>query len=164
MPPMTVRPEDLRQHLDRVLSDETTLLTELEQVLAREADVVRGDDPKAIENIGAARHHCIDSLMRLDAERTTACRMLSLGSGPEGLERLLSWCDQGQGLRRLWLSNLEIARRCKDLNDRNGAVVKLKLGQVRDRLATMRGSSAAPIYGRHGLPYEGIARRELAQA
>jgi len=59
---------------------------------------------------------------------------------------------------------LQIARRCKELNERNGAVVTLKLGQVRQRLATMRGSTAAPVYGRQGLPYEGVARRELAQA
>jgi flagella synthesis protein FlgN len=161
---MSIRPEDLRQHLERVLVDESGLLTELEQVLTREADVVGGDDPNAIENIGAARHHCIESLMRLDAERVTACRMLSFGTGPDAIERLLSSCDHDRTLRRRWQENLQIARRCKELNERNGAVVTLKLGQVRQRLATMRGSSAAPAYGRHGLPYEGIARRELAQA
>ena len=161
---MSIRPEDIHQHLERILNDESRLLKELEQVLAREADVVRGDDPTAIENIGSARHHCIDSLMRLDSERTALCRMLSLGSGPDSLERLLNWCDRDQTLRSLWQSNLQIARRCKELNERNGAVVTLKLGQVRQRLATMRGSSVAPVYGRQGLPYEGIARRELAQA
>ncbi len=164
MSPMTIRPEDLSQLLGRILTDESRLLSELEQVLSREADVVRGDDPRAIENIGAARHHCIDSLMRLDAERTAACRMLSLGNGPDGLHRLLAWCDHDQTLRQRWEANLQIARRCKELNERNGAVVTLKLGQVRQRLATIRGSSAAPAYGRQGLPYEGIARRELAQA
>jgi len=161
---MSIRPEDLRQLLRRVLEDESGLLSQLEQVLAREADVVRGDDPHSIENIGAARHHCIDSLMRLDAERTSACRMLSFGVGPDGIDRLLAWCDPDRTLRGRWESNLQIARRCKDLNERNGAVVTLKLGQVRQRLATMRGSNAAPVYGRHGVPYEGIARRELAQA
>jgi flagella synthesis protein FlgN len=161
---MSIRPEDLRQHLERVLVDESGLLTELEQVLTREADVVGGDDPNAIENIGAARHHCIESLMRLDAERTSACRMLSFGTGPEAIERLLASCDHDQALRRHWQGNLQLARRCKELNERNGAVVTLKLGQVRQRLATIRGSSAGPVYGRHGLPYGGIARRELAQA
>jgi flagella synthesis protein FlgN len=161
---MSIRPEDLRQHLARVLRDESTLLAELEQALIREGDVVRGDDAKAIEGIGAARHHCVESLLRLDAERVAACRMLSFGSGPDAIERLLTSCDHDQALRRHWQDNLKIARRCKELNERNGAVVTLKLGQVRQRLATMRGSSAAPVYGRHGVPYEGIARRELAQA
>ena len=161
---MSIRPEDLRQHLARVLRDESGLLAELEQVLTREGAIVRSDDTKAIENIGAARHHCIDSLMRLDAERVAACRMLSFGTGPDAMERLLASCDHDQALRRHWQANLQVARRCRELNDTNGAVVTLKLGQVRQRLATMRGSSAAPVYGRQGVPYEGLARRELGLA
>lgn len=161
---MSVQPEAIRQHLDRILTEEAALLAELEQVLTREADAVRGDDPNAIENIGGARHHCIDALMRLDAERVGACRMLSLGSGPSAIERLLAWCDSNEALRRRWQANLAVTRRCKDLNDRNGAIVTLKLEHVRQRLAAMRGSTAGPVYGRQGLPYQGIARRELAQA
>jgi flagellar biosynthesis/type III secretory pathway chaperone len=80
------------------------------------------------------------------------------------MERLLASCDHDQTLRRHWQDNLQVARRCRELNDTNGAVVTLKLGQVRQRLATMRGSSAAPVYGRQGVPYEGLARRELGLA
>jgi flagellar biosynthesis/type III secretory pathway chaperone len=161
---MSVQPDVIRQHIDRILGEEAVLLAELEQVLTREAVAVRGDDAAAIENIGGARHQCIDSLMRLDGERASACRMLSLGTGPEAIDRLLSWCDPDQSLRRRWQSNLAITRRCKELNDRNGAIVTLKLEHVRQRLAAMRGSTAGPVYGRQGLPYQSIAGRELGQA
>ena len=89
--------------------------------------------------------------------------MLSFGSGREGFERLLAWCDPGQDLRQLWHSNLQLARRCKELNDRNGAVVTLKLGQVQQLLATLRGGGP-DVYGRQGARFEGFARRELGQA
>jgi flagellar biosynthesis protein FlgN len=160
---MGIRPADIRRHIDRVLRDEARLLAELEQLLQREADVVRGEDPAAIEHIGAARHHCIDQLSRLDTERTEACRMLSFGSGRENFTRLLAWCDPDQTLRHQWQRNLQLARRCKELNDRNGAVVALKLGQVQQLLATLRGGGPS-VYGRQGVRFEGFARRELGQA
>ena len=160
---MSIQPADIRRHIDRVLREEARLLAELEQVLQRETDVVRGDDPAAIEHIGASRHQCIDQLGRLDGERTEACRMLSFGSGREGFERLLAWCDPDQALRQLWQRNLRLARRCKELNDRNGAVVALKLGQVQQLLATLRGSGPN-VYGRQGARFEGFAPRVLGQA
>lgn len=160
-----VQPTDVRRHLERVLGDESRLLAELEALLKRESEVVRGDDPGAIERIGGSRHDCIATLTRLDAERMDACRMLNLAANREGFERLLAWCDPGRQLHALWQRNLQVARRCKDLNDRNGAVVALKLGQVRQLLSTLRGSGGAPAtYGRQGARFEGFQRRELGQA
>lgn len=160
-----VQASDVRRHLERVLADETRLLGELEQLLGREADVVRGEDAQAIESIGGTRHQCVSALTRLDAERMEACRMGGLPASRAGFEQLLAWCDPTHALRGRWLGNLAVARRCKDQNDRNGAVVALKLGQVRQLLATLRGGSAAPqTYGRQGTRFEGFARRELGQA
>ncbi|MDE2220562.1 MAG: flagellar export chaperone FlgN, partial [Gammaproteobacteria bacterium] len=103
---MGVPPADIRQHIERVLREEARLLVELEQLLQRESAVVCGDDPVAIEGIGGARHRCVEQLTRLDAERTSACRMLSFGAGREGFERLLGWCDPDQSLRARWTDNL----------------------------------------------------------
>ncbi len=162
---MGVQAGDVRRHLERVLGDETRLLGELEQLLEREAGVVRGSDASAIENIGGTRHQCVTALTRLDAERMEACRMLSYQANRDGFERLLAWCDPSHALRQKWQANLQVARRCKDLNDRNGAVVALKLGQVRQLLSTLRGGAAsAQTYGRQGSRFEGFQRRELGQA
>lgn len=161
---MSIQPADIRQHIDRVLRDEAQLLAELEQLLQREAGVVRGDDPTAIENIGGSRHRCVDLLTRLDAERTAACRMLSFGAGRDGFEKLLAWCDPDRTLRVRWQDNLKIARRCQAMNDRNGAVVSLKLDQVQQLLTTLRGGAAAPVYGRQGARFDGFATRDLGQA
>jgi flagellar biosynthesis/type III secretory pathway chaperone len=162
---MDVQTSEIRRALERVLGDEARLLGELEQVLKRESDVVRGDDPGAIERIGSARHQCVSALTRLDAERMDACRMLSYPASRDGFERLLGWCDPGHELRAHWQRNLQVARRCKELNDRNGAVVALKLGQVRQLLSTLRSGSNGPAtYGRQGARFEGFGHRELGQA
>jgi flagella synthesis protein FlgN len=161
---MSVQPADIRRHLERILGDEARLLAELEQILTRESAVVRGDDATAIENIGGSRQHCVDALSRLDDERTATCRMLSFGAGRAGFEKLLAWCDADRTLYARWQRNLGIAGRCKDQNDRNGAVVALKLGQVQKLLATLRGGSVEPAYGRQGARFDGFARRELGQA
>ena len=134
---MSVQSADVRRHMDQLLNEESSLLAELEQTLRQEADVVRGNDPDAIERIGASRHHCVDTLTRLDAERSSTCRMLSFGSGANAFDQLLRWCDSSRSLRERWLGNLQAARRCKDLNDRNGAVVTLKLTQVQQLLSAM---------------------------
>ncbi len=162
---MDVQTSGIRRALERVLGDEARLLAELEQLLTRESDVVRGDDPGAIERIGGSRHQCVSALTRLDAERMDACRMLSYPAKRDGFERVLAWCAPGQQLHAHGQRNLQAARRCKELNDRNGAVVALKLGQVRQLLSTLRGGTGAPAtYGRQGARFEGFAHRELGQA
>jgi len=161
---MGIQPEQIRLHLERVLGEEAALLAELEQVLAAEADVVRGDDPDAIEHIGGNRQRCVARLVQLDGERASACRMLSFGAGREAFERLIAWCDPSQSLRPRWQANLARAHRCKDLNDRNGAVVMARMGQVQQRLAALRGDVPGPVYARSGGRFEGVAQRTLGQA
>jgi flagellar biosynthesis/type III secretory pathway chaperone len=155
----------IRAHMDKVLQEEARLLGELDSLLERESAVVRGEDAAAIEGIGTARQGCVERLAGLDAERTGTCRMLSFGSGREGITALYAWCDPAGTLLAQWQSNLRAARRCKDQNDRNGAVVNLRMGQVQQLLATLRGGAVnAPVYGPQGQRGTGYAHRELGQA
>ena len=142
-----VRRTDVHRHVERIIAEEAGLLGSLEQLLRSEAEVVRGDDVEAIGRIGAARHQCIEALTRLDAERSDACRMLGFGNGRGAFDRLLQWCDPAGALRARWRANLDGARRCKDLNDRNGAVVTARLNRVSQLLATLRGAPPAATYG-----------------
>ena len=126
--------------------------------------MVRGEDAVAIENIGGSHQYCVDALSKLDAERTATCHMLCCGEGRQGFEGLFIWCDPGNGLHSFWLRNLQVARHYNNLNDRNGAVVALRFGQVQKLLATLRGGTVESVYWRHGARIDGIARRELGQA
>jgi flagellar biosynthesis/type III secretory pathway chaperone len=142
-----VRPADVQRHVERILREEARLLGNLEQLLRSEAEILRGDDVDAIERIGSSRHQCIDALTGLEAERADTCRLLACGGGREGFEKLLDWCDPARGLHARWHANLDIARRCRDLNDRNGAVVTARLNRVQQLLAKLRGTSPSGTYG-----------------
>lgn len=161
---MTVQAADVRGHMARILNDETRLLQSLEALLQQETAVVRGDDIDAIERIGQVRHDCMAALTRLEAERTASCRMLSFGEGRGAFERLLEWCDADRSLRAIWQANLVTARRCRDLNDRNGAIVTVKLNHVQKLLTVVRGGAPSPVYAPHNARYAALASRALGQA
>jgi len=161
---MSVQPHDVQQHLDRVLSEEGRLLGELEGVLHEETDVLRGEDTEAIASIGSSRHRYVDDLTRLDAERGSTCRMLSFGSGPAAMARLLEWADPSGRLKVQWSRNLELAKRCKRINDQNGAIVAAKLGRVQQLLGKLRGVSAPPVYSARGARYGALGPRDLGRA
>jgi flagellar biosynthesis/type III secretory pathway chaperone len=126
--------------------------------------VVRGEDTQAIERIGGDRQRYVDTLTRLDAERADACRMFSFGSGRGALDRLFHWADPGGALQRQWAVNLELARRCKTINDQNGAIVTAKLGRVQQLLGKLRGASPAPVYSAKGARYGNLGLRDLGRA
>jgi flagella synthesis protein FlgN len=161
---MSVQPGDVLKHLGRILTDEARLLGEFEQVLRQETEVVRGEDTRAIERIGDQRHGYVDALTRLDAERAETCRMFSFGNGRGALDRLFQWADPSGALQGQWLSNLELARRCKTLNDQNGAIVGAKLGRVQQLLGKLRGASMPSVYSAKGARYGNLGLRDLGRA
>jgi flagellar biosynthesis/type III secretory pathway chaperone len=133
--------------VERILGEEAQLLGELEQLLRSEAEVLRGEDVAAIERIGSSRHQCVDALASLEAERGEACRLIGAGNGRGDFQRLLEWCDPARRLYARWQGNLAIARRCKEQNDRNGAVVTARLNRVQQLLAQLRGAAPPATYG-----------------
>ena len=161
---MSVQRSDVQQHLLRILTEESRLLGELEPVLRHETDILRGEDPAAIEHIGGNRHRYIEALGKLEAERVDACRMLSFGTGREALEQLFRWADPAGTLHRQWSVNLELARRCKAINDQNGAIVAAKLGRVQQLLGKLRGATPPPVYNARGSRYAALGARDLGRA
>lgn len=161
---MSVRPADIRAHLKRLLSEESVQLGRLHEVLQNEADVLRGEDVGAIERIGQRRHDSTTVLTRLDAERRELCRLLPLENGHGNIEQLLGWCDADGELQRLWQANLALARRCREHNDRNGAVVTVKLSHIQKLLAGLRGEAGPAVYSPPNRGITHFAPRELGRA
>ena len=127
--------------------------------------MVRGDDTRAIQSIGTDRQRYVDTLTRLDAERADACRMFSFGNGRGALERLFEWADPRGGLQRQWTANLDLARRCKALNDQNGAIVAAKLGRVQTAARqTARHQPAAGVQPQGRSRYGELGLRDLGRA
>jgi flagella synthesis protein FlgN len=149
-----------RQLASRLIADERALLERFEDLLEREAAALRTDDVVAIEAAGAARQEGSSELLRLEEERRNACRMLGFGDGRDAFERLLHACDPGGDLSHRWQALRDVLLRCKDLNDRNGAVVTAKLRRVEALLVTLRGGDTGPrVYGAGGQP--GAAARSV---
>ena len=144
----------------RLISEELRQLERFEQLLEREAQALRSDDVEAIGTAGAERQACSSELLRIDEERREACRMLGFGDGRDAFRRLLDACDLGGELAQRWHSSLSLVQRCREANDRNGAMVTAKLRRVESLLAAMRGDEpSARTYGaggRHPAPARSV--------
>ncbi|MFI4868207.1 MAG: flagella synthesis protein FlgN [Steroidobacterales bacterium] len=161
---MSLQRADVHEHLSRILDAESRLLTELEALLREETTILRRDDVEAIAQIGSKRQHCVAALTRLDGERADSCRMLSFGQGRGALTKLYEWSDASGALNARWLANLQIARRCQQLNDANGAVVTAKLSRVQQLLRVIRGTAAAPVYSARGGRAGALGSRDYGRA
>jgi hypothetical protein len=84
----------------------------------------------------------VTTLVGIEEERRSLCRVLNVPADMHGLERLLTWCDPSSGLRQRWAECAERATRCRNSNERNGALVSARLKRVEGLLDTLM---AAPI-------------------
>jgi flagellar biosynthesis/type III secretory pathway chaperone len=138
-----------REHLDRLLGEEAEALAHLETLLDREHDVILGRDADALERTGREREHHMGTLMRIEEERQSLCRMLGKPADVKGLEQLIKWCDPSRSL----LSRLDEcsnrAGRCREANNRNGLLVASRLKHVEGMLNAIAGRTQQPVtYGK----------------
>jgi flagella synthesis protein FlgN len=140
-----------REHLARLMSDETRLLAQLETLLDNEHTHLNGNDIDALEEAGAARQTCMGELVRVEDERRSLCRMSGKTADVKGLEELIRWCDPDSTLQSHWARCAEHAKRCRELNDRNGRVVTARLKRVAGMLDVITGRGQSPAtYGPQG--------------
>lgn len=140
-----------REHLEKLIGAETEVLARLEELLDQEHEVIRNNDIDALDSTGDARQACIVELARIQDERRTLCRMLDVPMDPQGIERLLNWCDATHELQSRWAGCADRARRCRDANERNGALVSARLKRVEGLLDVLTGRNASkPLYSASG--------------
>jgi len=91
---------------------------------------------------------CVGELLRVEDERRSLCRMMNVPTNVQGLERLLRWCDPSSTMQRRLVDCAERATRCRELNDRNGALVTARLKKVEGMLDVLTSvKSLAAKYG-----------------
>ena len=156
--------EDCRRGLDRLLTEELAALAELERLLEAEREVlVRNESPEALEDACARRQDCMGGLLRVQDERRSLVRALGFEADAAGLERLLRECDPQRTLPARWGECSERARRCREINDFNGALVATRIRRVTGLLELITGRrSETPVYGRQGQQAWRSAGRLLA--
>lgn len=140
-----------REHLAEVLAEEAALLGELRTLLEREYEVLGTKDAIAVEKTVLARQERVGALARVEEHRRSLCSLHGYSADYAGLEGLIVWCDpQGTLVSRL----RECAKRaadCRDLNERNGTLVAVKLKRVEGLLGALSGrTSSADTYNANG--------------
>jgi flagellar biosynthesis protein FlgN len=153
-----------REHIEKLLIEESAALTRLEGLLDKEHEFLIANDIEELDRAGEARQACMGDLLRVEDERRSLCRMMNVPTDVKGLERLMTWCDPSRKLQKRWSECSTRAGRCRDLNDRNGALVAARLKRVEGLLDVLTGRANQPkVYGPQG-GYEssGRAARVLA--
>ncbi len=140
-----------RSQLDRLLRDETSLLHVLEQQLDAEHTLLKANDIEGLEQAGGARQDTVTRLLRLEDERRQLCRMQGRETDLPALSALLKWCDPQGALSDAYSRCASQAQRCRELNDRNGALVAARLQRVSSMLGALSPASpSAGLYGPRG--------------
>lgn len=159
-----MNPSICREHLDKLFAEEAGALLRLEELLDKEHGFLLANDVDEFERTGEARQACIANLVRIEDERRSLCRMMNVSADRVGLEKLMGWCDPSRTLKPRLSACSERAGRCRALNDRNGALVTVRLKRVEGMLGVITGRAGQPkMYGRQGT-YESTAPKSRLNA
>lgn len=139
-----------RAQLARLLADETTLLGTLAGQLQREHELLEANDVEGLEQASRARQQSVAALLDLDGERRRLCRMLGQSADQAGLSAVLRWCDPQGTLADAHATCAAQAQRCREQNDRNGALVTARLNRVSNMLGMLNGNAAPKTYEARG--------------
>ena len=143
-----------REHLSRLLAEENVALAEFEHLLEREHAALVSRDIEALEALAGARQDSVTRMVKLEDERRGVCSMLGYDTDLTGLARLIAWCDPRRSLATAYDECATRARRCRDLNDRNGILVGAQMKRVEGLLGAITGTPAQRSYGpRRAAPY-----------
>ncbi len=143
---MPLDPKDCRERYARHLADETALLKLLEEQLQQEYALLAANDIEGLDKAGTARQQSVARLLRVHDERISLCRARSLQPDEKGFAALLAWCDPAGSLAEAQAHCATHARRCREQNERNGALVAARLNQVGGTLGAIAGKPDAGTY------------------
>ncbi|WP_049622648.1 flagella synthesis protein FlgN [Frateuria defendens] len=142
---------ELDAALGAVVEDMRLATDELAAVLEEERVALAGADAEAIDRTGAHKQRLMERLEQYDAERVQLA-----ANAP----------DAAGQLAPAWQRILRRLADCRDLNQRNGLLVGLRLAQVRRALAVLAGhdGEAAGTYGPGGELRTRTRSQRLAEA
>jgi len=152
-----------REHLARLLRDETTALAELEVQLDSEYAALSKRDITALEEASDARAWQMTRLVKLEDERRSACTLYGYPPTLQGMAALLDWCDPARTLADSYHECVTRALRCRDYNNRNASLVNARMTRIESMLGALSSDVApARIYGRDGAARANAAGRLLS--
>lgn len=132
-----MEPDVCHDYVAILLTEEIDSLAQLESVLLQEHEILGAYNLAAIRRIAAARQERIAALARSEEQRRSLCVLHGHEPDRLGLERLLHWCDPDGVLLAQLHECAQRARRCRDLNNRNGALVAARMKHVAGLLSVL---------------------------
>jgi len=158
-----VDPGVCRESLATLLTQEVSSLNELAALLEREHALLVANDVEALERAMQERQVVIGRLLNVEEERRSMCRAHGQSADVAGLERLLAWADPRGSLQARLAECSKGAARCRELNDRNGALVLARMRRVEGLLGALTGQRAEvpATYGPKGAYAEPRSGRVL---
>jgi flagella synthesis protein FlgN len=158
-----LEPGACREALASILSTEAAALAELAGLLEREHSLLEENDVDTLERVMEERQESVGRLLRAEDERKNLCRMHGREPDAVGSGQLMAWCDPRGTLRSQWAACANGAARCRELNDRNGALVMARMKRVETLLGALTGKpQEMPTYGPKGAYAAPRAGRVLA--
>lgn len=145
-----MEPQACLAQFSRLLSDEISLLDVLETQLQREHQLLSNNDVDGLEMASNTRQETVAKLMRIDDDRRNLCRMLGQGHDQVALARMLTWCDPQGTLAETQSRCTAQAERCRQQNDRNGALVAARLNRINGMLDMLADNGGARTYEARG--------------
>lgn len=146
-----MEPAVCREKLGAILIETLAALEDLATTLEREHQLLASNEVAALHGAIRERQRTIARVVRLDEGRERLCRQMGYAADPQGLQRLISWCDAQGTLSGRWVRCASLAAKCRALNDRNATLVSARLRHVQARLGTLiKGRREAVTYGPRG--------------
>ena len=109
--------------LRRLVDEERAQLDELESLLAAEHAILGAQSSvETLESACASRQECMGRLLRIQDERRTLLAAAGHAADAASIAAFLDAHDPAGVVRAAWGECAELAQRCRDLNDRNGAL------------------------------------------
>jgi flagellar biosynthesis/type III secretory pathway chaperone len=141
------------ESLATLFSQEFSSLNELAGLLEREHALLVANDVETLEKAMQERQVVVGRLLDIEEERRSLCRAHGKPADTTGLAQLIDWCDPRGTLKTRMTDSANGATRCRELNDRNGALVLARMKRVEGLLGALTGQrpEAPATYGPKGL-------------
>ncbi len=137
----------------------------LKQILEDERTALELQDTTALDDAAISKRHSVGKLDDLDRNRRKIAVECGVVESAESPSELISWCDQQDEIATLWSQFMGIAETCRNLNAENGAIIRVRQGQVNNALQILRdGTTDVNTYGPTGRNGGELKTRSLAEA
>lgn len=163
---MTVMgPDQFAAELRRIFDHQLEAAERLSALLSAERTALSQGLADELERIARDKATAIDRLQSLELDLRN--RLSGLGFADdtaEALDRALDWCDPRGDLRRRHADAMQSVIECKRDNQRNGVMVRQRLGYLRRALDVLRNAHAeTTVYGPDGQTEQTAYSRLLAE-